>query len=132
MFDEKQYLDSLVAPEYRARDGKTFVGAILSADEVAPLEAKLRGAGKSWAKTQEAMQAVVEACFPRSEWARLWQVHPVWRYIRKLPPPGQIKAVWDFIAAQLTALGIPTPASVGPIVSRISQEVKDVPPTAGS
>ncbi len=104
---------------------------ILSADEVAPLEAALRGAGKDWAKTQAAMKAVTEACFPQSHWARLWRVNPVWRYVRKLPPPGQMKAIWDFIERQVIALGLSMPSTPGIAAWRATQSL-DAPPTAGS
>lgn len=108
MFDEKEYLAALTPPMYKTRDGQTFVGVILSSDEVAPLEARLRGCSQSWVLTQAAMEAVIEACFPRSRWARLWSVNPVWRHVRKLPPPGQMRAVLDFISAQATAIGLPS------------------------
>jgi hypothetical protein len=131
LFDEAEYLASLAAPTYKARDGKVFVGVILSADEVAPLEAALRGCGKDWGKTQAAMRAVIEACFPRPWWKR-GGPNPVWSYVKRLPPPGQAKAVLDFISAQVTALGLPMPSTPG--IKRVLESVapQDGSPTAGS
>jgi len=131
LFSEADYFESLEKPTYKTRDGKVFVGVILSADEVAPLEARLRGCATDWDKTQAAMRAVVAACFPQP-WYRLGP-NPVWSYIKKLPPPGQAQAVFDFIVAQVTALGLPKPSTPGTTASaRADQEVIDGPLTAGS
>ncbi|HMG19535.1 MAG TPA: hypothetical protein VK573_12480 [Gemmatimonadales bacterium] len=130
MFDEAQYLATLVAPTYKARDGKLFVGVILSADEVAPLEARLRGCGKDWGKTQAAMRAVTEACFPRP-WYKRFGPNPVWAYIKKLPPPGQAQAVWSFTVSLASALGLVLPST---LETKIAAAVAplDGPHTAGS
>lgn len=120
-----------MAPTYKTRDGKTFVGVILSADEVAPLEAALRGCGKDWTKTQAAMRAVTLACFPQVWWKR-WLPNPVWSRIKKLPPPGQARAVWDFTVALATALGLPMPSTPGVKAWLETLEPKDGSATAGS
>jgi hypothetical protein len=103
---------------------------ILSADEVVPLEAALRGCGEDWRKTQAAMRAVTEACFPQP-WYR-FGANPVWARIKKLPPPGQTKAVFDFIAAQVTALGLPKPSTPGVKAWLATQEPKDGQRMVGS
>lgn len=131
MFDEQEYLAALEAPTFKGRDGKVFVGVILSADEVVPLEAQLRGCSQSWDKTQAAMRAVTEACFPRPWWKRLGP-NPVWSRIKRLPPPGQMQAVWGFIVSLASALGLAKPSAPGSMRALDGTNPQSASPTATS
>lgn len=122
---------SLAPPTYRAQNGAVYVGRVLSADEVTPLETALRDAGGDWYKTKLALRAVTKAYFPR-DWRRPWR-RTVWSWIKRLPPIGQMAAVWDFMQSQASALGVTLPLPPG--IKRLLDaqgEQASVSRTAGS
>ena len=113
MFDSREYLEAIRPPEFIGSDGARFVGRLLSIDEWQPYEERMRAASRgelTWPDLQRLLADLTRAFFPRGwrAWtARFWR--PCWWYVRRLPPLGQLRAVYSFMQSQGKALGLETP-----------------------
>lgn len=114
-FDSQQYMAALQPPTFIALNGRKYVGRILSVDEWQPYQIQMRDAGRGdgtvdWNKLRKVMYNITKALFPKPWW-KFWERGAIY-WLRKLPPVGQMRAVWDFMQSQAKALGMelkPTP-----------------------
>lgn len=142
MFDAQAYLAALEPPVFIAPNGRRYVGKVLSVDEWEPFQEAMRdittaqakappyAAGDGWKPLQQVLYRLTDAFFPRPWW-RFWQ-RRVSYWIRRLPPEGQVKAVWDFMRSQGKASGMANlPATPGMTPAVTADGAPAASPTAG-
>lgn len=109
LFDSREYLEALRPPEFVAPNGTRYRGKLLSVDEWQPFEERLRAAqaGQLVGPALHALlRDLTSAMFPR-DW-RFWK-RSCWQQVKRLPPVGQLRAVYTFLQSQGEALGVKTP-----------------------
>lgn len=112
MFDAREYLATFEVPVFIAPNGRRYEGRILSADEWAPLQAKLKNVENvRWPELQRVLFELTDAIFPKPRW-RIWE-RSVRDWLKRLPPVGQMRAVWSFMQSQASALGMEMKPSPG-------------------
>lgn len=122
MFDSKQYLESLEPPVFIAPDGSRFIGRILSIDEWQPFEMRMQMAGRgelTGPQLFKLLRDITGAFFPRGWrfWSRRWW-RGCWYHVHRLPPIGQLRAVYSFMLSQRQALGLEMP-TLGTEIQRL-------------
>lgn len=137
MFDSRQYLESLEPPVFIAPDGSRFIGRILSIEEWQPFEMRMQAAGRGELTGQQMlafMYQITSAFFPRGWrfWTKRWWRPCAW-HIRRLPPVGQLRAVYSFMRSQRLALGMEMP-TLGPEIQKLidGDNPDAASPSAGS
>lgn len=117
MFDSIAYMAATRPPEFIAVDGTRFIGRLLSVDEWQPYEVRMQAASRgelAWPALRDLLRDLTREFFPRgfAFWRRrFWR--PCWWYVNRLPPVGQLRAVYSFMQSQGTALGM-EPPTLGP------------------
>lgn len=106
MFDAQEYVAALEVPTFKAQDGTIYRGRILSVDQWLPLAASMRSAkaDKAPLATRHMVRRLVMAFFPHPWWK---PGHSAAYWILRLPPRGQLKAIWSFTESQGKAMGTP-------------------------
>lgn len=108
MFDSREYLEALEPPVFIAQNGVRFVGRVISVDEWEPFKERMLAVGEATDFTAvfRLHRDLTQLFFPRGRrfWTRrFWR--PAWWYVSRLPPLGQMKAVYSFMQSQVRALG---------------------------
>ena len=115
MFDSREYLADLEPPVFVAPNGRKYVGRILSHPQWVPLQGYLNDLSDRGSMTNEkihlAAARISRAMFPKPWW-KFWQHSATW-FIMRLPPTGQLKALWSFMDSQGPALGVVMDPSPG-------------------
>jgi hypothetical protein len=139
MFDTQEYLATVEPPKFKAADGTLYSGRILSVDEFEPIQLLFRNAKKDgknrieWRLMQKLLLKITDAFFPHPWYKPGMSVRD---HVAKLPPVGQMRAVWDFMQSQRVSLGLerqiqqPIPGTPQPEDSNDTDEAAGSP-TAG-
>ena len=136
MFDAQEYLAAIEPPTFVAPNGKKYVGRVLSTDEFIPYQVAMRevtaGEQLDWRRLQRVLLRLTRAFFPKPRW-RFWERSAA-SWVRTLPPVGQMRAMWDFMASQGKASGMesvtPTPGILR-LLGKRSENPPAASPTAG-
>jgi hypothetical protein len=115
MFDALAYVKALETPTYKDVDGTVHLGRLIGADTFIKLAPRMRtkkaDGSPDVAAINRTMLAICNAMFPPDRW-RPWRksvAHRIWQ----LPPSGRMRAVYDFLASQATAMGMTPPELPG-------------------
>ena len=137
MFDAAAYYRSLTPPTFIDPTGKTHVGKIIGADTWFRMQTSIRspiredGSVDHVALTK-AMKKMVNTFFPPT-WRNLWE-KTVARWLWEMPSIGRMRAVYDFMQAQASAMGTsmsPLPGTF-PISTLPTDESLLAPQTSGA
>lgn len=133
MFDTREFLLSLAAPEFIAADGTRFRGRVLSLPQWQAFEGRMQAARNQqldWRALQALILDLCDAFFPRGRrfWTRrFWR--PVRWHVSRLPPVGQMRAMWDFMQSQGQAAGmeVTPPPGTSPLRPDLNAAASSVP-----
>ncbi len=108
MFDSPAYMRSLSAPEFIDLTGKKHIGRIIGADTWFRLQASLRSPVREDGTTDhraldKAMRKIVRAFFPHPWYD--FREKSVEYWLWQLPGVGRMRAFWDFMQSQVSAMG---------------------------
>ena len=99
------YVEAVKPPEFIAQNGKTYIGRLLSFDQMVKLEPKLRKLNKkeilkSNLKEQfDTIRAVTNVIFPKPKW-KIWERSCSY-WLMKLPPHVMLRTFFSFLVVAM-------------------------------
>lgn len=116
MFDAQAYYKSITPPEFIDPTGKKHVGRILGADTWFKLQTSLRNPTRADGTTDHrkldaAMKKIADAFFPHPWWK--FREKSVRYWLWQMPFMGRMRAIWDFMQSQASAMGTSLPPLPG-------------------
>ena len=108
MFDSPAYYKSLTSPEFIDPTGKKHTGRVIGADTWFQMQAKLRSPIREDGTVDhhalmKAMRTMVNAFFPHPWW-KFWEKSVAY-WLWQMPMVGRMRAVYDFMQSQASAMG---------------------------